>query len=249
MKYLVEGRVIPERVDFNSPTIGTSFTLENDVTVDVTLYIIKSKIFVHIDSKTEVQVPTLRNFLFEFVGDVINFAGFQHVLGISYELDSITNIDEGSTWLFGVDGFVFDDTTQLGNTLTFKANEFGKPYLLTPELLSNSYILRATFELRNSIRYPHFTALHCRLAIEAIRNAFDSKNENNGWKQLREILSVSRETIESFKDVATEQRHGRNLYQTWQQRRHCMQVAWEIVHRFIRHTHEKPEARLDLPLL
>lgn len=138
--------------------------------------------------------------------------------------------------MFGAEGFVFDNTDDFGNRLTFTADKFGAPLELSLSLLTNRAISRATFELRCAIRYPDYTALHCRLAIEAIRNASNPDDERDGWGQLRSRLNVKRETIESFKAVANDQRHGKNSHQTWEQRRRCMQIAWEIVHRFSSHT-------------
>lgn len=244
-KYLIEGRIVPERVDFNAQPLTFKFDLQDGQQFNATICIVKSKIFVHVDTLDEVSIPEIRNVIYSALGDLVNFAGFQLVLGISYELDSITNIDTKSTTVFGVEGFVFDDLTEFESRITFRSGQFGAPTPISAPLLSSRPIARATFELRCSIRYPDFTALHCRLAIEAIRNAFDHENEANGWKLLRDNLKINRATIESFKDVATTQRHGRNTYQTWAERRRCMQIAWEIVHRYTIYISNSPQKALD----
>jgi len=133
--------------------------------------------------------------------------------------------------VFGTEGYVFSDVAEFGDRLTFNQQPFGG-WQLDPAIVFDRAISRATFELRNSIRYPDFTALHRRLAIEAIRNGFDPNDENAGWQALRTNLNLERATIQSFKDAADEQRHGKNVPQTWEQRRHAMQIAWEIVHRY-----------------
>jgi hypothetical protein len=245
MKYLVEGRVVPERVDLSFSKGSFSLARSDGVKVKVTAEIIKSKIFVHVDAPVEVSIPDIRNFVFTVVGDMVNYAGFKHVLGISYEIDSITNLTEETSLVFGTEGFVFDDTSEFGNRLTFTTDELGVPNeLKDPSYLTNTAVSRATFELRNSIRYPDFTALHCRLAIEAIRNSFDPDDEKNGWQSMREALKVSRPTIESFQDIATLQRHGKNAAQTWPQRRHCMQIAWEVCSRFMVYIVQEPRKPL-----
>jgi hypothetical protein len=99
-------------------------------------------------------------------------------------------------------------------------------------------VSRAAFELRNTIRYPDLTAMHCKLAIEAIRNGFcdDFKEtgwEKGAWQKMRDALNLSEDSLTSFNDIANEQRHGRNRRQTWEHRRACMQIAWETLHRFL----------------
>ncbi|WP_156376150.1 hypothetical protein, partial [Methylobacterium sp. Leaf117] len=246
MRWLAEGRVIPERVDLSLDRIALGVPWSDGNILTVSIQIIKSKIFIHIESESDIVIQDIRNVLFNIVGNIINNAGFYFVLGISYEIDSITHIGRQQTSVFGVEGFVFDDRTEFGDRLTFIPNDYGA-HDLDLELAINPIIARSSFELRNAIRYPDFTALHCRLAIETIRNAFDDANETNGWNQLRSNLNINRDTIQSFSDVATTQRHGRNMPQTWEQRRRCMQIAWEICHRF-RKWLAQPEPRPNLLL-
>jgi hypothetical protein len=251
MRYLVEGKVIPERIDLNLSRMAFGFTTVDNKAVSASIEIIESKLFIHVDAPKEVSTADIRNILFSAVGNIVNFAGFRHVIGVSYELDSITEIDEKWTMIFGAEGFVFDDAKDFGDRITFKAEQFGVPTALNnPEALFHPGLSRATFELRNSIRYPDFTALHCRLAIEAIRNSFDAEDETRGWQLLRDTLNIDRATIESFKDVATKQRHGKNEPQSWEQRRRCMQIAWEICSRFVIFLSTKSRLPItDFPLL
>jgi hypothetical protein len=251
MKYLVEGWVVPERVNLSFSKVPLSLTHLDGLEVKIIAEIIRSKIFVHVDAPVEVGIFDIRNLVFTIVGDMVNYAGFKHVLGLSYEIDSITNLTEQTSVVFGTEGFIFDDTSEFGNRLTFTSSKFGVPNeLKVSSYLTNEAISRATFELRNSIRYPDFTALHCRLAIEAIRNSFDADDENNAWRSMREALNVSRATIESFQEIATLQRHGKHVPQTWPQRRHCMQIAWEVCSRFMGYSVQEPRKPLtDYPEL
>ncbi len=152
-------------------------------------------------------------------------------MGLSYELDTITELDLKWTHLFGVEGCVFDEQSNSEPALTFKSAPSQGTLPVSLALIDNNDLGRATFELRNSIRYPDFTALHCRLAIEAIRNHFDKK-EDKAWPKLRAALNVTEATLREFEEVSSLQRHGRNQPQTWEQRRRCMQIAWEVAYRF-----------------
>jgi hypothetical protein len=251
MNYLIEGRVIPERVDLSFSKVSLSTIGPDHLEIKMTAEIIKSKIFVHVDAPAEASIWNIRNLVLTVVGDMVNYVGFKQVLGIAYEIDSITNLTEKSSSVFGTEGFVFHDKSEFGDRLTFTSDKLGPPHeLKSPTFLTNAAVARATFELRNSIRYPDFTALHCRLAIEAIRNAFDAADEKKAWYSMRETLKISRTTIESFQEIATLQRHGRNIPQTWPQRRHCMQIAWEVCSRFVVYLEREPSAPLvDYPEL
>jgi hypothetical protein len=226
---------------FNIELLGTH--------IEASLSISKSKIFIHMEADEAIPVPDLRNTMLTLAGNVINYACFFYVSGISYELDSITQLGNRSTYVWGVEGHVFDDPSDLDNKLTFKSHPSGDKLDMSPALMNSPHLNRATFELKNSIRYPDFTALHCRLAIEAIRNAFDPDDENTGWQNLRKYLNIDRVTIESFKDIATKQRHGKNEAQTWAQRRACMQIAWEIVYRYTNFLKSGVQHALGAPTL
>jgi hypothetical protein len=185
-----------------------------------------------VEDGTEIDIPTLRNQLMTLVAQFVNLAGFYYVLGISYELDSITNIETGESQVFGVEGHVFDDTTEFKGQLTFSSVPPGAPLAVGPEELQDQAVSRATFELRNAIRYPDYTELHCKLAIEAIKNAFGQ--EKHGWASMRSSLNLETGTLNLFKSASDDQRHGRTLPQSWPQRKQAMQVAWEVVNRYLR---------------
>ena len=170
--------------------------------------------------------------LFTNIGNYVNFIGFRYVLGLSYEIDSITDLDSKDTLVFGAEGFAFSDAEPRLTGITFNPQSFG-PGEIEPELANHPVIMRASFELRNSIKYPDYTALHCYLALDAIRNHFDSSNDKNGWELLRLNLNIKRDSIEKFKDAADCQRHGKNKSQDWNDRRIAMQTGWEVLHRFV----------------
>jgi hypothetical protein len=75
--------------------------------------------------------------MFTMIGDIVNYAGFQYVLGISYELDSITELDKKSTYVFGVEGYVFENTEEFGNRLTFSQTRLGGQLPFNPKLLTD----------------------------------------------------------------------------------------------------------------
>lgn len=229
MNYLVEGRVIPERVDITTPAF--SFVIKHPQEASCSLQIIRSKIFINIKSDGPLDVPSVRNALFGVVGDVVNQIGFRLVIAVSCELESISCIEERWTEVFSTEGFVFGEPSDFENKITFKPQPFGELEMNVDQLHSLA-ITRAFLELRNAIRYPDFTALHCRLAMEAMRNHFGDRKDQ-AWRAMRGALHLQRVTIDSFKIAADCQRHGRNLPQSWEQRRDAMKISWEVCHRFL----------------
>ena len=120
-KFLIEGRIIPERVDFNSQPLQLVHQLGDERRLTTRIEIIKSKIFVYVEASENFDTATIRNIVFSTVGDLANYGGFNLVIGISYEIDSITNFDTKETTVFGAEGYVFDDVAEFGERLTAKS--------------------------------------------------------------------------------------------------------------------------------
>lgn len=229
IKYIVEGRIIPERVLFECPQIDFG---------NIKVQITKSKIFIIIECEEGTSIPDLRNQLFSIIGNIVNFAGFKLTTAMSYELESIVNMNTNEVIVFGTEGHVFENPQDIEDQVKFTADQLGAPLEMSTQLAMDPIVSRAAFELRNTIRYPDFTAMHCKLAIEAVRNGFCDDFEKTGWEgsawqKMRDALNLSEDSFTSFNNIANEQRHGRNRPQTWEQRRVCMQIAWETLHRFL----------------
>ena len=133
-RYVIEGRVIPERVDFNVPGVDVTCPIGGG-SLQIRISIIKSKIFAHIESEQGVSYPDIRNLLLTIVGNLINFGGFHLVCGISYELESITNVDDRLTFVFGAEGHVFDNRNEFGERLTFAQGQFGESLSISVKAL------------------------------------------------------------------------------------------------------------------
>lgn len=230
--YIAEGRIIPERTVLNlAPLEGRLLTWDG-AQVSFKVSLILSRVFVVFSADAAIQIPELRALLFTLLGNITNTICFKQVFGLSYEIDSITNADTGDSELLGADGHVFDVADEASGNFTFKTIRDGDSYSFPYTMLSDLHFTRAVFELRCAIRYPDFTALHCRLAVESIRNYFEGPGEDVQWAAMRAALKVDRSAITSFKSAADDQRHGRNRDQTWIQRKAAMQIAWEIVNRY-----------------
>jgi hypothetical protein len=142
----------------------------------------------------------------------------------------IIDVDNEQHHPISVSEPIFLEKTEPPNTF-FKRKEHEST--LVPNSVFDPVMQRTLDDLANSLRYPQFSQMYCRLAIESIRTSFDPQDEGNAWKLLREALNVRRETIDSFWKLAADQRHGRIVEHTWDERKSCLRIAWEIVNRFL----------------
>src|SRR5688572_13972089 len=117
-RYLIEGRIIPECINFDLQVFDFT-TTRAGISLSGRLRVIRSKIFIHVSAPDEANTPEIRNMLLTVMADVVNYAGFYLVCGISWELESITDVDDRSTFVFGVEGYAFSDRTEFGDRLTF----------------------------------------------------------------------------------------------------------------------------------
>jgi len=175
--YLIEGRIITERTGITLPNINCKPVL-NETELNKTISSILSKLFVYVSSNSEFDPYDLRNFLFDVIGIIIGRISFWHHFGLSFELDSVSDISKNETVVYGVEGYAFQDN--LLDVVTFRSHRDGQKFELSFAHLENNALSRVTFELKNVIRNLSYTALHCRLSIEAVRNHFDSRNEPLG---------------------------------------------------------------------
>jgi hypothetical protein len=227
IQYFIEGKIIPERVDFNLE--GISF--QNHFGF-FKLTIQRSKIHILLDAEAEITIPDLRNYVFSILGSIVNFVGFRKTYGLSYDIDSITILAPFSSHVLSVEGFVFAESNDLLPNRISSQSALSDLSLDITQILNDNHLSRATFELRNAIKYPDFTAHHCKLAIEAIRNAFGDA-ESQAWEEMRSCLLLSKEILQLYNGVAGKMRHGHLIPQTWQERQRAMQIAWEVCYRYV----------------
>lgn len=74
--------------------------------------------------------------------------------------------------------------------------------------------------------------MHCKLAIETIKNSFHELS-SDPWEKMREELKLKKATLTSFGEISNDQRHGRNRPQTLEERQFCMKIAWEVANRYL----------------
>lgn len=92
-------------------------------------------------------------------------------------------------------------------------------------------------DFREAIRQPDETAYLYYRAIEAIASEFRKdkspqvKLAKPDWDAFREALNLDRATIDRYEAQGIV-RHGRMIFQTWDDRKDQLLIAWNIIYRF-----------------
>jgi hypothetical protein len=170
------------------------------------------------------------------VSNIISFhiAGSYHVA-----LDLVIDLETGDNYPISTSEPVFPTEREDFKFTPIKDHE---PVEIRSEHLQNRQLQEALNELSLSLQRPHLTQMHCRRALEAVRAHFEldeqldeKKRESEAWTRLREALDIDRQDIESFREAAVNQRHGRVTDNDWRARKNTLAITFEVIHRFMKH--------------
>jgi hypothetical protein len=105
----------------------------------------------------------------------------------------------------------------------------------------------AMADFRESIRSPDFTAFHCMRAVESLKHSdfIGSKDNSQKLEQLKIKLKVAKKTLDKISNPGNDQRHGKPLPQSWENRKEQMLITWEIIRRYIM-LHTSPQELTNL---
>jgi len=227
---IIVGRIIPERANVRFGPVPFQFS-HSEIRGSGTAFAEFSQISVHLklenDCTNHYQIASIAR---SATAPISNYIAFTQAAAYHIALDLIIDIDEQRHYPISVAEPFFSGEVESPNTF-FKRKEHD--LVEVPTSVFDPTLQRVLDELANSLRYPQLSPMYCRLAIETLRNSFDPQNEANAWGLLRASLNVKRDTIDSFWKLAADQRHGRIVEHTWDDRKSCLRIAWEIVNRFI----------------
>lgn len=96
-------------------------------------------------------------------------------------------------------------------------------------IIDTPAIARALEAYNNALREHDYTAKYALEAIEAVREFWGEEK----WLEMRENLNLRKETLTRHNDSANAQKHGKTIFQTWDQRRDQLLIARECVRRLI----------------
>lgn len=243
-KFVAVGRLSSVETNFDIPVIHASMNLPEGQEVKAKIGLSNPFINVVCETSESVSIPSLRNAVQALADHIAATIGFISVTSPFAEIHTLIDLQNYASINFKNGENLFDDRIENNKSITFSFSGKNKSLDLYI-ILGDKFLQRAIYELRQAIRQFDFTAMHCRLAIESIRNSFFAPNldlapgteatktaEKAAWKNMATQLRVSREAGEIGKKAAFDQRHGRNLPQTWEQRKQVMKISWEIVWRY-----------------
>jgi hypothetical protein len=228
--YIIVGRVIPERANVRF-SVGKFGFKHSDLSGSGTASAEFSQISVHLnfeqDCENRYEIMSVAR---SVTAPIANYIAFTQTASYHLSFDLIVDVDNQRHYPVPVTEPLFAEEVEAPNTF-FKRKEHADT--LVPLSVFDPVLQRSLDDLANALRYPGLSPMYCRLAIETLRTSFDPQSEANGWKLLRERLNIKRETIDSFWKLAADQRHGRLIDHSWDDRRACLRATWEIVNRYI----------------
>lgn len=120
-------------------------------------------------------------------------------------------------------------------------------------LKNNPTIRVALLDIKYALLEPDLTPLFAYRVIEGIMNSFDKLNNdrNKKWLLLRDNLNVTKDFFDFTMKLSTENRHGKLLDQTINDRKICIYTALITLQRFMHYINSNENKLNDktFPLL
>ena len=199
MRYVVTGRVHPERADISFSTV--EWQIPND-----------GRVIAHCDSSQIticLELSSIDGWATAYIAAehfaiiIVGAVGFSLGSGYSVELIQVTE-ESGIPQVFGVR----PSGATPEQTLGFDPNGpvFNRAFQLANR---NIFFRLAVRDFLRAINDPTDCATYCFRAIEGIKSAFISKTGKDRWDDMHAALGTDRATIDStIKDFADPVRHG-----------------------------------------
>lgn len=233
-KYVITGKVLPERVDFHLSTRAIIIHVPDfNFEVGLKLSIAKSQILAQIGSEKEIQdYETLRNVVVDVIRLHTDIDGYIKGHGYDVEITSLVGEDNVPHIVYGIG--IAELEKDLGKRpikdIDDIVSKFGRP--------EYNFLRMALLDLQLSIKYPKDTGVFCYRAIESVMQYFNdgpntSESRKEAWRQLESKLNVSESWIDFVRNFALNPRHGLPQSITGNERVSIMKHTWEIIDRFI----------------
>lgn len=233
-KYILTGKVLPERVDFHLSTRTILVIVPDfDFNVGLTLSIDKSQILAQIVSEKEMQdYETLRNVVLDVIRLHTDIDGYIKGHGYDVEITSLTGENNIPHIVFGIGipELEKDLKKRPIKDIDDLVSKFGQP--------EYNFLRIALIDLQLSIKHSKDTGVFCFRAIESVMQYFNKgpnteESRKEAWEQLNSKLNVTKSWIDFVREFALDPRHGRPKAITGSERVDVMKHTWEIIDRFI----------------
>ena len=223
--YMFSGKVLPERanVEIRLPEFKMD-AIDAGISGTVIVTIIASQVSVVINTNSDSDIWTLKNYIEYIVRSLVDAFGYLSGRGYDVEITSVVDHEDKYT-VFGVGIHELEKS--------YKDRPLSFVQLLTAMEKSQN-LHRIIGDLREAIRSPHDAGFHCYRAIESIKMSFmeEGDSDTKGWENLRKSLRIDRSWIDQVKKFADPVRHGGTIYISGDDRIVILQHTWKLIDRF-----------------
>ena len=228
-RYILCGKVIPERVDFSISMPDLLVKMPDaELEFNMRLSIQKSQISVEVLSEKEIMdIETLRNYVVDLVTLHTDVFGYINGYGYDIEITSLMR-ENNKPHIFGV------------GVPALEEDRINRPYKEVGEILlliysnSKQNLRLALLDLRLAIKLPKDTPFFCYRAIESLMQYFNKHDKNKAWDEFRSALNISEDYIKiGIKPLADNIRHGKSPFVSAAARDDILTKTWKIIDRFI----------------
>lgn len=232
LRYTLIGRILPERAMISADTPRRARFEAGQLSGEAELLVRFSNLHVRIFSECVPQSSgALVSIAQQLTSPIVNFLGFRLCATYRIVFDHLIDHSERSSELISVIEPIFESGSE--PHFTFRQIDEFEPIGVDPSLISKPQLRVALEELSTALNRPMLTPMHCYIALEYVRELHEGATEKERWESMRNLLSISRNAVMAIELLAKDQKHGKIEYISWEQRKRCLQIAWEIVHRQI----------------
>lgn len=234
-RYILTGRVIPERAILNISEIALKVVASDDVPEgDLFLEILLNQIFARFVTFGEIRnIFTFRNLVEDAVRMLVDIPGYSRGYAYDVEIVQMMRSDTPQKQVYGIDVPALADLCK-DSGITVEA-------ILRALSNTDGYFLRhALADAREAIKSPRDTGLFCYRAIESLKNCCANRNARSqgkdAWELFRITYNISKQSIVDVKAFADPIRHGNYVEAraiSDQDRVNIFRTTWEIINKFI----------------
>lgn len=226
------------------PIVVSIMTLDGSLSFDASIRIVASRIEVSVTTVSGGNHSSVGNYVDRLVRVLLDAYGY--IQGSSYDVYISHYIDhrtlDSGNWVRpftvgsldlpeDVGGVTFDNLLRIVMVEPSDRHDERR-------VQSVGQLTQALGDIRESIRNPHDTALHCFRAIENIRQCYVEPGDVSGdakpsWKRMRTQLRIERSWIDDIAAARHPQAHGDSRMLSGEQREDFVKRVRVLVGRFI----------------
>jgi hypothetical protein len=235
LRYILTGRVIPERALLNISEITLKVVGSEDVPEgELFVKILLNQIFARFVTSGEVQnIFTFRNIVEDAARMLVDVAGYSRGYACDVEIVQMMRSDTPQKQVYGID---VPALAGVCDSAGVTVNEI----LRALSKNDGNFLRHALSDAREAIKSPRDTGLFCYRAIESLKNCCAARKmiseEKDTWELFRTTYNISKQQILDVKAFADPVRHGNYVEAraiSDQDRVNIFRITWEIINKFV----------------